>query len=241
LVVGCAVAVQLVTAPGKSRTKISRLIFRAFFVAEICRIVRSMIDVSSGLFPADEMPIHHVVDRIEELNRALAQFWKAADGWAPLEAAGLLSKSRLDWQVSLSSSLRLWLRGGLEPLSDGELILAWTNLGSLIEGTLKLFLSVYYNTFRNDVKNLKASDAYDHKKQTSKSPDGLSLEPLKKYAKARDLIGADGDALVQLVQDRRNAIHAFKDRPIGDGAEFQAALRSYLRMLEAVDDRLPYP
>jgi hypothetical protein len=202
---------------------------------------KAMVDISSWMFPDNEIPIHQVVERIETLNRDLAKFWKAAHGWAPIEAAGLLSKSRLDWQVSLSSSLRLWLREPSNPLSDGELILAWTNLGSLIEGTLKLFLSVYYNTFRNDVENLKAADAYDHKKQTSKSPDGLSLEPLKKYAKARNLIGADGDALVQLVQDRRNAIHAFRDRPIGDGAEFQDALRSYLQMLEAVDDRLPYP
>jgi hypothetical protein len=202
---------------------------------------KAMVDISSWMFPDNEIPIHQVVERIETLNRDLAKFWKAAHGWAPIEAAGLLSKSRLDWQVSLSSSLRLWLREPSNPLSDGELILAWTNLGSLIEGTLKLFLSVYYNTFRNDVENLKAADAYDHKKQTSKSPDGLSLEPLKKYAKARNLIGADGDALVQLVQDRRNAIHAFKDRPIGDGADFQDALRSYLQMLEAVDDRLPYP
>jgi hypothetical protein len=202
---------------------------------------KAMVDISSWMFPDNEIPIHQVVERIETLNRDLAKFWKAAHGWAPIEAAGLLSKSRLDWQVSLSSSLRLWLREPSNPLSDGELILAWTNLGSLIEGTLKLFLSVYYNTFRNDVENLKAADAYDHKKQTSKSPDGLSLEPLKKYAKARNLIGADGDALAQLVQDRRNAIHAFRDRPIGDGAEFQDALRSYLQMLEAVDDRLPYP
>jgi hypothetical protein len=202
---------------------------------------KAMVDISSWMFPDNEIPIHQVVERIETLNRDLAKFWKAAHGWAPIEAAGLLSKSRLDWQVSLSSSLRLWLREPSNPLSDGELILAWTNLGSLIEGTLKLFLSVYYNTFRTDVENLKAADAYDHKKQTSKSPDGLSLEPLKKYAKARNLIGADGDALAQLVQDRRNAIHAFRDRPIGDGAEFQDALRSYLQMLEAVDDRLPYP
>src|SRR3954452_19895414 len=89
--------------------------------------------------------------RIEFLNRKVAGFWKAAHGWAPIEAAGLLSKARLDWQVSLSSSLRLWLRDQPNALSDGDLILAWTNLGALIEGTLKLFLSVYYDDFRADV------------------------------------------------------------------------------------------
>ena len=91
--------------------------------------------------------------------RKLARFWKAAHGWAPIEAAGLLSKARLDWQVSLSSSLRNWLRDPPAALSDGDLILAWTNLGALIEGTLKLFLSVYYNDFQADVENLKAAGA----------------------------------------------------------------------------------
>ena len=46
---------------------------------------------------------------------------------------------------------------------------------------------------------------------------------------------------MKLVQERRNAIHAFKDRPIGDGAEFWEAVHDYLDMLGDVDDRLPYP
>jgi hypothetical protein len=189
----------------------------------------------------DQTPPSEIIARIESLNRKLAGFWKAAHGWAPIEAAGLLSKARLDWQVSLSSSLRNWLRDPPAALSDGDLILAWTNLGALIEGTLKLFLSVYYNDFQADVENLKAAGAFDHKAQASKSPDGLTLEPLRKYAAARDLIGASGDALVKLVQERRNAIHAFKDRPIGDGTEFWEAVHDYLDMLGDVDDRLPYP
>lgn len=72
-------------------------------------------------------------------------------------------------------------------------------------------------------------------------PDGVTLEPLRKYVDARDLIGPRGDALVQLVQERRNAIHAFKDRPIGSSAEVCQAVRDYLEVLSDVDDRLPYP
>ena len=121
------------------------------------------------------MPTAQVVQRIETLNRNLAGFWKDANGWAPIEAAGILSKSRLDWQVSLSSTLRMWLREPPNALSDGELILAWANLGSLIEGTLKLFLSAYYNDFQNDISNLKTANVYDPKKGGSKSPDGLTL------------------------------------------------------------------
>jgi hypothetical protein len=129
-----------------------------------------------------------------------------------------LGKARLDWQVSLSASLRLWLRDPPDVLTDGELILAWTNLGALIEGTLKLFLSVYYNDFRADVENLKAAGAFDHKAQASKSPDGLMLEPLRKYVAARDLIGASGD----VTPEQYNQLAAHGMAELGFGAAVAA-------------------
>ena len=54
----------------------------------------------------DEMAITEVIDRIESLNNGIAKFWSKSDGWAPVAAAGLLGKSRLDWQTSLSGALR---------------------------------------------------------------------------------------------------------------------------------------
>lgn len=114
-------------------------------------------------------------------------------------------------------------------------------MGSLIEGTIKTLLSVWYETYKADVENLKKANAYDHGKQAAHSPDGLGLEKLRVYCKTKGLLSADGDALVDLVQQRRNAIHAFKDRPIGDGLEFQSAVRTYLALLRNVNARLPYP
>lgn len=189
----------------------------------------------------DQMAITEVVDRIESLNKGIARFWSKSDGWAPVAAAGLLGKSRLDWQTSLSASLRLWIREPANALTSAELILAWANLGSLIEGTIKTLLSVWYETYKGDIENLKKANAYDHGKQAAHSPDGLALEKLRVYCKAKELLGAHGDALVELVQQRRNAIHAFKDRPIGDGLEFQVAIRGYLALLRNVNTRLPYP
>jgi hypothetical protein len=181
------------------------------------------------------------IDRIESLNHGIATFWSTSDGWAPVAAAGLLGKSRLDWQSSLSGSLRLWIREPANALTPGELILAWANLGSLIEGTIKTLLSVFYEIYKADIENLKKANAYDKTKQQARAPDGLGLEQLRNYCKARDLLGGTGDKLVELVQQRRNAIHAFKDRPIGDGTEFQGAVRSYLQLLRTVNRRLPYP
>jgi hypothetical protein len=187
------------------------------------------------------MSVIEIIDRIEALNRNLAQFWRRAGGWAPIESAGLLSKSRLDWQVSLSRSLRLWIRTPPDRLEDGELILAWTNLGSLTEGTMKLFLSVFYHDYQKDIDGLKAAKAYHQKKQAPISPDGLSLDVMRAYFKNERLFEAEIDAYVELVQQRRNAIHAYQDRPIGDDEEFQSAVLSYLMMLRAVNSRLPYP
>lgn len=208
-------------------------------------IAKTEVTVKTGnevcLKPATELPIAEVVARIEKLNDQLAQFWSKSDGWAPVAAAGLLGKSRLDWQVSLSASLRLWLREPGDDLTSAELILAWANLGGLIEGTIKLFLSVYYETFKADIDNLKKANAYNKKKQEPLSPDGLTLEPLRHYCALREILSKDDLALVQLVQQRRNAIHAFKDRPIGDKAAFEQSARSYLHMLRNVIARLPYP
>ena len=189
----------------------------------------------------EKMPVGEVINRIESLNQGIARFWAESDGWAPVEAAGLLGKSRLDWQVSFSGSLRLWMREPADVLTPAELILAWTNLGSLIEGTIKLLLSVYYEDYKADIDKLKKANAFDYKKQTPHSPDGLGMEKLRNYCKKQNLLSADGDALVELVQQRRNAIHAFQDRPIGDGVEFQNAVRRYLELLRGVNARLPYP
>jgi hypothetical protein len=101
------------------------------------------------------MSIDEVVDRIVTLNDRLRHFWMKADGWAPIEASRLLSKSRLDRQVSLSRCLKIWFAEPNPDNESGQLILAWVNLGSLVEGTMKLFLSVYYMDYQNDKDTIK--------------------------------------------------------------------------------------
>jgi hypothetical protein len=38
---------------------------------------------------SDQTSLSDAIEGIELLNRKLARFWKAAHGWAPIEAAGL--------------------------------------------------------------------------------------------------------------------------------------------------------
>lgn len=197
--------------------------------------------VSMAQLSAKKLPPKEVVKRIVTLNAGLQKFWSNSHGWAPIKAAGLLSKSRLDWQVSLSRTLSIWITAPKKALTPGELILAWTNLGSLVEGSLKLFLSVWFDDYAADVENLKAAKVYDNKKNKIQEPDSLTLERLRLYFNFKGLLSKDCLTLLELVQQRRNAIHAFKDKSIGDTKEFHKALAGYLEMLREVNERLPYP
>ena len=53
-------------------------------------------DRDTLLLSADQLCI-----RIETLTTSMMDFWKSSTGWAPVEAAGILSKSKLEWQASL--------------------------------------------------------------------------------------------------------------------------------------------
>jgi hypothetical protein len=180
-----------------------------------------------------EISIDEVVDRIVKLNDGIRQFWTNADGWAPIEAAQLLNKSRLDWQVSLSICLKIWLSEQHPDDENGRLILAWTNLGSLVEGTMKLLLSVLYKDYKDDVEAIK-------NKGKLIDPDGLQLESMRQFFRKK--IWEEGwDVWVLHIQQRRNAIHAYMDRDIGTFNEFFDDVRKYLEFIRHINSRLPYP
>lgn len=180
------------------------------------------------------MPINEVIERIISLSKGLKEFWSSAYGWAPLEAAQLLDKSRLDWQLSLSMCLKLWSEEVSKPEQAGYLILGWANLGSLVEGTLKLFLSVHYTTYQQDV------DAIRNRRGNVQEPDVLSLEPLRQFFRKK-IWNETWDCWIQHIQYCRNAIHAYKSRELDSHAEFIDDLRMYLQFLRYVNFRLPYP
>jgi hypothetical protein len=181
------------------------------------------------------MPIDEVIDKIYSLTNGLQQFWGNSAGWASIEAAQLLSKSRLDWQVSLSVCLKIWNQKSVTQEEDGRLILAWANLGSLVEGSMKLFLSVWYSDYVQDVEAVK-------KKGKTQDPDSVQLEPIRHFF-AKRVWGKDKemDNWVQRVQHHRNAIHAYQDRDLGTLDEFQDDVRYYLNFLRYINFRLPYP
>lgn len=181
------------------------------------------------------------VDTIVEIQHGLSDFWSKAEGWAPESAATLLSSSRLDWVASLAESLRRWDQDGL---SDGDLILAWVNLGSLVEGTLKIFLAAYYEDYLNDSATLIALGIKHHKGSKAgqpKNPDILTIDPILKFFKKKDLLSSADHDFISIVQSQRNLIHAFVDKPLRPSNEFRAAVATYKIVLSKIAVQLPYP
>ncbi len=181
-----------------------------------------------------EPDLEGLVRRIIELNEWLCDFWSNATGWAPSEAATLMSKSRLDRQVSLSKCLNIWISDETHKHEDGALILAWANLGSLIEGTLKLYLAAYYEDYQQD-------NIFTDRKGEILDPDVLSLDKLRVFFNKVNLWSEDWNSYVVQVRDYRNAIHAFKDREIGTFSDFEMCVKKYLEMIGEFNLGLPYP
>lgn len=181
----------------------------------------------------DNQPLDDVVSQIVEATTRATRLW--ADGWwAPGPAAALLQKSRLDWQASLARSL-CWRLAEVtaHPDEPASLIIAWVHLRSLVEGALKLYLSVWYCTYLDDASApMRRSKLLD--------PDGLTLEQLRQFVVDAGLLRAWHDWL-QLVQSRGNAVHAFRDRTLGDVRDFESCVREYLSFFLDVASSLPEP
>src|ERR1700678_2981907 len=85
-----------------------------------------------------------VCSAIERETREIMEFWQHNSlGWAPADVSEIFANSVLERQSALAGTLSIWLKGN----SEGELILAWVNLGALVEGLMKLFLCVYLHDY----------------------------------------------------------------------------------------------
>ena len=185
-----------------------------------------------------EMPIREVIRRICKLNDEIQDFWSDAHGWAPSDAASLLSRSRLDRQVSLSYCLDPW-SGDVHPpeRQDGALILGWANLGSLVEGSMKWFLSVYREDYPEDETAFR-------RKGKLLEPESLMLDQLRRFFTTHvwtDSECMEWDSWLTTVRDRRNAVHSYKDYDIGDLDGLHYGIRMYLAFLRTLEGRVPYP
>jgi hypothetical protein len=181
----------------------------------------------------DGLTVDEVIRRIITLNKNMTQFWSKAHGWAGQEAADLLSRSRLDWQVSISYRLRDLFQPHSPEEDQAKLIESWARLGTLVENTLKLVFSVYLTDY-------KKSEVHRFENEKVKDPDGLKFGVLKSIF--LDRIGEpEHKVWLDKIQDLRNSIHAYKDKELYSWDHYQIELRRYLEFLRYVNSRLPYP
>lgn len=165
-------------------------------------------------------------DEIARLTRETMNSWKLmARGWAPEAAADIIDTAMLDQQVSLAHCLRRWETSH----SDGELILAWANLGALVEGQLKLLLTLYIE------------DAMKSEKPPQRVP-SMRLQALRDFCLANiwnKNLGFDWDAYVGKVQSRRNAIHAYEEKDFGSWTEWRECVMTHLHFIKSLSGCLP--
>ncbi|MGE7662654.1 hypothetical protein ACQKL6_13285 [Peribacillus sp. NPDC097197] len=176
------------------------------------------------------------IDEIVDIYRDHQYFWGNAAGWAPEEAEKILTRSRLDWLHALSESLFTWTevyRTSTD--SEGKLILAWTNLGAVLEGGIKLFLSVHVKHYQNSQHHYLDSNG------KLIEPDVLTLEKLKVFLQKEKIFAPKWYPFILMVQQRRNAIHAYKHRDIGNWTEFYESIKKLSVFTQEIKNQLPYP
>lgn len=164
---------------------------------------------------------------------ALASFWSRSHGWAPNTAAELLSEARLDRQLAFAYTLFDYTNPFPTDSAQARQILGYTTLRSLCEGTLKLFFSVWFESYRRD------SDAVYHPKHGLVSPEDIKFDRLiflyLKHGVQRF------ETFLRRVQLRGNGIHHFTDRDIGNQSELIEDIVIFGEFLLAVNNQLPYP
>jgi hypothetical protein len=176
-------------------------------------------------------------DRLRDIahtSTAIAHFWSAAHGWAPKEAANLLSQARLDWLASFSRVLGLRVRELRDnPDEPATIILAWVHLRTLVEGHLKLFLTVFLKDYLEDA-------AAPGRKGAIIQPEDLKLEEIRQFLVKHSLL-SDHHDFIATVQQRGNAIHAFTGRAIGSVTEYLEYIERYQEFLSSLNASLPCP
>lgn len=178
-----------------------------------------------------------VIDKIITRNETICRFWTTHScGWAHKEAVELLEASRMDRLVSLSHSLHLWTQPCSDEDREGRLILAWTNLGILVEGSMTWFLCAWEDSYSQTPMQTK--QGFDLK------PNRLRFEELCRYFREHVWIPAqtaEWDDWLTMVRDRRNAVHAFNHREIGTLSDWAEAVIRYHGFIDELDSQVRYP
>ena len=178
------------------------------------------------------------IRNMHEKSKMILTFWKEYCYWAPNNVAEKLKIARIDWLIDLIDCLQIWTEKA-PALTDGELILAYANLGCLVEGFLKLFYCVYYNDYIENVLRGK-TESIDKKYE----PNNLRFESLKQLGRKtiwNSNTNNHWNLWIDTIQRKRNAIHGFNNIKIGNSLQFMINIKKFGDFVELMNERLPYP
>ncbi len=157
-------------------------------------------------------------------------------GWAPDETIRILKSVNFERILSLMESLNYYQ--SKDYLSDGELLIAVTIIGSLVEFWIKFFYTIYIQDYFNSVK--EDSRFFDCKKKKIKLPDKIKFETLKQFSRENLLKNNEKfEEWINRIQFKRNAIHTFVYREIGGTEELEYDLEMLSLLIEKIYYRLP--
>lgn len=174
------------------------------------------------------------LEQIRSKTKATTQSWSETCGLAPEGVTDKLDAAMLDWMNDLTDSLDIWVAKSLD-MTDGELILAWTNLGALVECWLRFFYCVYYEDYMKSPKLGKKG------KPLEPDDKAMTFDYLIQYSKGIlwDNLQDPLYLWVYKIQHYRNAIHAFSYREIGHPNDFILDIEQYSLFVDEVINRLP--
>ena len=204
----------------------------------------------------DSLEIIKDYSEIMNKTKTLMELWKDyGPENAPDQAKKELINVMYDWQIGLTDSLKRWVEIG-ENITIGDLILARINIGIIIENWLKFFLTVYADDFYKEektkinnlcfkelIKNFTkiANPKIIHKK-LAEFDHFLSDEQLADEIKRREEEIRYFSSLVRwlnIIRERRNAVHAFNYSDIGNADDFLEGVRMLNNFIDFIMARLP--
>ena len=161
------------------------------------------------------------------------------NGWTPpKEAMELLDEVWFNVQISLSCRLREFFREHPEDENTAKLIVLWTLLGSLVENTLRFFLSIYI--LNVDESKYKKLLFFKKELMISKA----NFINIIKFIKKEEIFNNNDYNWVEWfdeIRDLRNSVHSFNKKEICDPSELEDHILKYKNFLECIDGRLPWP
>ncbi len=150
--------------------------------------------------------------------------------WATDEVADELSKISFTKVIAIVHSLDLFIEKDL--LTDGELLLAWTQLGSIAEWYLKFFLCISTADY---LKNPK----YWPNKIDIINPHELKFEYAKQVFRAEGILDKELINTIEVIQYNRNAIHLTSSREVAGEDEYRSAIHGFIKIVKEIYIRLP--